>query len=296
MIPVWDDYVHWLPEAVASVREQDMPADIIVVDNASAAPVPALEGVDVVRTPRRLSAGAARNFGLAEVESEYVTFLDADDLLPEGTLGHLASQLAAHPEAAVGVSSIVEAETGQRHSSPRPLAFALARHPRLFAAAHSVWSLYPTQGCAMARTGEVRDAGGYGDASGGEDWVLGVSLAFRGRVVMSERVGLIYRAGDATLSRADRSAAELARRARMVRRRIRSDGAVPRWAHLALPLVAVLQLVVIYGLRPAYRALRSLVPARAAPGDDGPGKAGQHREGPPEVGGEEPRMPPAGER
>ena len=126
VIPVWDDYVRWLPEAVASVREQDLPADIIVVDNASTTPVPALEGVAVVRTPRRLSAGAARNLGLAEVESEYVTFLDADDLLPEGTLRHLSSELSAHPEAAVAVSSIMEA--GDRAAAP--LAAALRVRPR----------------------------------------------------------------------------------------------------------------------------------------------------------------------
>ena len=126
--------------------------------------------------------------------------------------------------------------------------------------------------------------------------MLGVSLAFRGPVVMSERVGLIYRLGDASLWRANRSAGGLTRGAAMVRQRIRSDPGVPRWARLALPVVALLQLLVIYGLRPPYRALRSLIPARAAPGEEGAGEAGQHRERPPDVGGEESDRPSAGER
>ncbi len=66
----------------------------------------------------------------------------------------------------------------------------------------------------MARTAQVRDAGGYADASGGEDWVLGVSLAFRGPVVISERIGLIYRLGGASLWRANRSGLGLTSAAR----------------------------------------------------------------------------------
>ena len=148
----------------------------------------------------------------------------------------------------------------------------------------------------MARTAQVRQAGGYADASGGEDWVLGVSLAYRGPVVISERIGLIYRTGGASLWRANRSASDLVRGAAMVRERIRSDGAVPRWARLALPVVALLQLLMIYGLRPSYRALRALGPARTAPGRHGAGEARQDREGPPDVGGQESDRPAPRER
>jgi len=293
VIPVWDEYVRWLGEAIASVREQDVPAAVVVVDNASTVPVPTSEGVRVVRAPRRLSAGAARNFGLSQVESEYVTFLDVDDLLPEGTLAYLSSQLSTHPEAAVCVGSILDAETGARHRSPRRFAARLARRPRLFALAHSIWSLYPTQGCAMTRTTLVREAGGYADASGGEDWVLGVSLALRGRVLITERTGLIYRAPGASLWRANRSARDVARGGAMVRTRLRSDPASPRWARLAVPVVALLQLVTIYALRPPYRALRALGSTRAAPGDESARQVGQHDERPRQVGGDEAERPAA---
>jgi len=45
VIPVWDSYVSFLAEAVASVREQRVEAEIVVVDNASAEPLPALADV-----------------------------------------------------------------------------------------------------------------------------------------------------------------------------------------------------------------------------------------------------------
>ena len=48
-----------------SLRVQDLPARILVVDNASQETLPELEDAEVIRTPRRLTLGAARNFGLA---------------------------------------------------------------------------------------------------------------------------------------------------------------------------------------------------------------------------------------
>ena len=65
VVPVWDFYVGPpLAEAVESVRRQSVPARILVVDNASEVPVPALEGAPSVHLPIRLHAGGARNAGL----------------------------------------------------------------------------------------------------------------------------------------------------------------------------------------------------------------------------------------
>ena len=87
VIPVWDPpYVNWLPHAVEAVRAQDPGVRIVVVDNASAVAVPTLEGTDVVRTSKRLSAGEARNAGMRHVDTEFVMFLDADDELLAGAL------------------------------------------------------------------------------------------------------------------------------------------------------------------------------------------------------------------
>ncbi len=48
VIPVWDGYVAWLPEAVESVVAQAVAREVIVVDNASLEPLPELAGTRVV--------------------------------------------------------------------------------------------------------------------------------------------------------------------------------------------------------------------------------------------------------
>jgi hypothetical protein len=155
--------------------------------------------------------------------------------------------------------ALVEGETGRRHRAPRPFVGSLARAPRAFALATSLWSLYPIQGAAAMRTEWVRDAGGYGDCDGGEDWVLAVSQAFRGPVRLDPRPGLLYHPGEGTLWRRTRGTGSLLAAARHVRARLRSDPAVPGWARAAVPLVAVGQSLLVVAVRPAYRALRRLV-------------------------------------
>src|SRR4051794_40052477 len=72
LIPVWDDYVKWLEQAVVSLTAQDVATRIVVVDNASEVNLPVLPGVAVVTSPRRLTVGAARNLGLGQVTTPYV--------------------------------------------------------------------------------------------------------------------------------------------------------------------------------------------------------------------------------
>ena len=195
VIPVWGArYVSSLDRAIASVRREDEQVPIVVVDNASDVEVPQAAGTIVVRSPRRLSAGEARNLGLERVASECVVLLDADDELIEGALSSLRRGIDSDPGIAVYSMSLLEAETGARHRTPRRLATLLARAPWLFARATAVWSLYPIHGNAIMRTSWVREAGGYPDCSGGEDWVLGISQAFRGRVVIDPRPGRVYHA------------------------------------------------------------------------------------------------------
>jgi glycosyltransferase involved in cell wall biosynthesis len=260
VIPVWGErYAGTLPRAVASVRSQDATVPIVVVDNASDVDVPAIEGTVAVRSERRLSAGAARNLGLAAVGTELVVLLDADDELLPGALAALRDGLGSDPAAAVYSMALVEGESGRRHRAPRSFVARLARAPRAFALATSLWSLYPIQGAAAMRTAWVRDAGGYGDCDGGEDWVLAVSQAFRGPVLLDPRPGLLYHPGEDSLWRRTRGTASLLAAARHVRARLRSDPAVPRWARAAVPLVAAGQSLLVVAVRPAYRALRHLV-------------------------------------
>jgi glycosyltransferase involved in cell wall biosynthesis len=133
VIPVWDDYVRFLPEAVTSVRRDAPELPVVVVDNASTATLPDLQRVTVVRTAR-LTVGASRNLDIEQVETEYVLVLDADDKLLPGTLGFLASGLQADPSVSVCVTGILDAETGERYRLPKPFVPRLSRWPRTFAA------------------------------------------------------------------------------------------------------------------------------------------------------------------
>ena len=261
VIPVWGErYVATLSRAVASVRAQSADVPVVVVDNASDAEVPASGGASIVRAHQRLSAGAARNLGLEQVATDGVVFLDADDELAPGALAAMEAGLSGDPESPVYVLAVVEAD-GARHAFPHRFALMLARAPRLFALATAVWSLYPVHGPAAVRTSAARDAGGNADSTGGEDWALAVSLAFRGRVAIDGRPGLVYHRRPDSLLPRTRGTADILAAAGRVRARLRRDPAVPAAVRAALPAIALAQWTLILAIRPPYRAIRSLVAA-----------------------------------
>src|SRR5688572_8864486 len=119
VIAVWDDYVRFLTEAVASVVGQGSPCEVVLVDNASDVALPILAGVAVVRAPERLSIGAARNLGLSAVKTPLVVFLDADDVLLPGSLAMLTEGLRNDHEATALCHGILVRETGRPHRAPR---------------------------------------------------------------------------------------------------------------------------------------------------------------------------------
>ena len=176
-------------EAVASVaRAGASRAEVIVVDNASAEPLPALPGA--TRRPRPAAAVDRRRAqprASRRSRAPLVVFLDADDLMLPGALAQLLAGL--RDDEVAFAMAIVDGDTGGRHRAPRRAAYALARAPRAFALANTVWSLLPTQGATIMRTADVRAAGGYGDRSQGEDWALAAAIAWRGRVRLAPRCG-----------------------------------------------------------------------------------------------------------
>jgi hypothetical protein len=259
VIPVWDRYVDVLNDAVESVRREAPDALIILVDNASATPIPELEGCRVVRSTARMTVGAARNLGLDQVVTEYVVFLDADDMLLEGALDTMYRGLAGDPGVSVSATAILDEATGERHRFPRRYVSKLARRPRAFAFLDSIWSLLPIQSCAMLRTAQVREAGGYPDSQLGDDWVLAVSMAWRGRVELSERLGRYYRTTAGSIAGRPWTGRELRANARLVRDRLREDPAVPAWARLLLPVIAAFQFGAIHLARPLYLGVRRLL-------------------------------------
>jgi hypothetical protein len=133
---------------------------------------------------------------------------------------------------------------------------------------NAVWSLLPTQGCTIMRTGAVRGAAGYADASAGEDWVLGASLAFRGPIAFDPRPALIYRSRPDSPGAARTSRRALLDNAGRVRARLRDDPRV-RGGRPAMSLLAATQALAVSVVHPAARALRRggapMMPAAIGP-------------------------------
>jgi glycosyltransferase involved in cell wall biosynthesis len=259
VIPAWGAYAGApLQEALASLREQETPARIIVVDNASDEPLGPLGDAEVVRAPERLTVGGARNLGLDHVVTPYVLSWDADDLMLAGTLGFLLEEISAEEKLVAVAAAIVE-ESGVRHRWPPRWSARLAEHPTLFAITHSVWSLFPSTGATIMRTAQVRDSGGYdATAASAEDWVLGVSLAHRGRIMLSDHPGRVYRRLGESLWQDHRAPARQLAHAAAVRNRLATDSGIPRWARTSALFLKFLHPAVLLVLAPLARRVRSL--------------------------------------
>jgi glycosyltransferase involved in cell wall biosynthesis len=260
VIPAWGAYAGApLQEALASLREQDTPARIIVVDNASDDPLGPMGDAQVVRAPERLTVGAARNLGLEQVTTPYVLFWDADDVMLAGTLRFLREQIRADPGLVAVAAGVVEGEALTRHRWPPRWSARLAARPRLFAVGHAVWSLFPSTGATIMRTEVVRGAGGYAtETEAAGDWVLGASLVFRGRVELHERPGRVYRRLGESLWQENRAPARQLAHAAAVRERLRTDPAIPGWARASALALKVLHPAVLLVLAPLARRVRSL--------------------------------------
>lgn len=244
VIPVWDAYCDHLPESVASAAGQvHVDVDVVVVDNASGRPVPHLGSeVRIVRSDARLGVGAARNLGLAAVETPYVCFLDADDVLLPGALAFLTSRLEEDSGRITSGGRFVSwnPETDERRvvrRAPKPGVLVVSRLRHAFALVNLVWNTFPVVGC-VHRTSAVRAAGGFGDGSVGEDWILGAMLCFRGRVTFSERQTFLRRVHRGSLWYRPHGPDELLGRSCALRERARRDPAVPRLVKAMLPLLA----------------------------------------------------------
>ena len=242
--PVWDEYCAYLLECVASAVDQvGVDVHVVVVDNASDQHLPALgKDVRVIRSAVRLGVGAARNLGLSLVETPYVAFLDADDVLLPGALAFLAARLEAAPKCVTSGGRFVtwNPETGERtvvRRAPKPIVLTVSRFRRVFALANLLCNTFPVVGC-VHRTNAVRHAGGFGDGSVGEDWILGALLCFRGCVDFQERQTFLRRVHRGSLWYRPHDPAALLERSAALRERARRDRAVPIWAKVLLPLFA----------------------------------------------------------
>ncbi|HST51640.1 MAG TPA: glycosyltransferase [Pyrinomonadaceae bacterium] len=92
-----------LRRAVESARSAGEGVEVVVVDDASTDETPevcrSLEGVRYIRLERNSRQAAARNAGIAATDSEFVAFLDDDDLRLRGSLDAQLAALEADPGA-----------------------------------------------------------------------------------------------------------------------------------------------------------------------------------------------------
>jgi glycosyltransferase involved in cell wall biosynthesis len=110
---------NYIGETIRSVLAQTLPDwEMIVVDNGSTDGGPEVvrqypdPRVRLVESPKR-GPGAARNFGLAQAQGEWILFLDADDLIDADYLLHRKNLAESHPAADLHVGCWEEFKDGQ---------------------------------------------------------------------------------------------------------------------------------------------------------------------------------------
>ena len=103
IIPVYNTE-KYLAEAIESILTQSLkPTEIILVDDGStdkSVEVATRFGdkVKLLEQGKNTGCGAARNRGIPEAQSEYLAFLDADDLWTKNKLALQLNYLQSHPE------------------------------------------------------------------------------------------------------------------------------------------------------------------------------------------------------
>jgi len=94
-----------LPRAIESAMKAASDPEVIVVDDCSSDETPEVcartEGIRYVRLSRNQGLANARNVGIAEATSEFVAFLDDDDLRLPGSLDKQLTVLKASESAAL---------------------------------------------------------------------------------------------------------------------------------------------------------------------------------------------------
>jgi len=175
-----------LPDAVESARSQTIgPPHVVVVDDGSTddtANVVATLGVTYVAR-RNGGPAAARNTGLSYVKTDYVVFLDADDMLHPRHNESCLEALNTNPEAAYAYTQWEEFGAANERSGFRPFdADALLAQNYIHMS-----SLFHARALRDVNFDERL-------RSGMEDWDLYLSLLRRGRPgVLVDEPLLLYR-------------------------------------------------------------------------------------------------------
>jgi len=194
VIAVWDQHARLLPRCLQAIRNEPVAADLVLVDNASGLPLDIPRGARLITLTKRQSIGAARNAGLAQVNTPFVVFADADDETAPSSLNRGLALLHRQPRApgVLGRSIVEEHQRCRRGRTPRT-AFRLAsQYAPSLAPLFWLFAFQCSITSTVLRTATVRDAGGFPDSSSDEDWHLAARLARRGPFICLDQPVRIY--------------------------------------------------------------------------------------------------------
>jgi glycosyltransferase involved in cell wall biosynthesis len=170
----------FLGEALASVRSQTAaPAEIIVVDDASAVPVRESLGSGagdcrIIRLDRNAGPGVARNVGVGEAQQPYIAFHDADDVWLPSKLEAQYAFMRAWPDLDASHTDVVyfmqDGSELRRPEQPRAMTVetALRRHEMM------------TPTIMMKKAAFERLGGFDGRFRCTQDWELQIRMALAG--------------------------------------------------------------------------------------------------------------------
>jgi cellulose synthase/poly-beta-1,6-N-acetylglucosamine synthase-like glycosyltransferase len=192
------DRAELLAQTLRSVREQTLvPARIIVADDGSTdrtESVVAAAGAERLHNPRGdWGPATARNAALREVSSEFVAFLDSDDLLFPHALEALAARLAAEPQAPFAYGRGLSARREESGWTVEGLIQTDPDELRDPLCALFSRNSVPSSG-ALVRTASLRKVGGYDEnVTWAEDHHLWVRLALGGAPAYSQELVCVHR-------------------------------------------------------------------------------------------------------
>lgn len=194
----------YVADSLASVARQSFTDyEIIVVDDGSTD-----DGAQIVREMnlpnlrliRQENAGVsvARNRCLAESSSEFVAFLDADDVWRQDHLKHLWSLHVAFPDASLLANSFQEVSAIPDDDVATAVQYRGIEDFIAEAAAGCAWVF---TSAAMIHRDRCLSLGGFeADENRGEDIDLWIRMGSRFPVALSDYVGSFYRRVDNSLT------------------------------------------------------------------------------------------------
>jgi hypothetical protein len=192
------DRADLLRQTLRSVHEQSAPpAEVVVADDGSTddtAEVLAAAGATRVYNPAGdWGASAARNAGLARVSTDFVAFLDSDDLLLPGALAALERGLLAAPAAPFAYGQGLAARRRREDWEPEGLIRAERGEIEWPLCGIFARNCVPSAG-ALVRVPAVREIGGYAeDVVWTEDHHLWVRLARLGPPAHVDELVCVHR-------------------------------------------------------------------------------------------------------